>query len=111
MDCSNFTTIAEFSKSHSVMETFVCRMQTSPLPADAVGSHLWLIIALPLLGAFLCGVFGKSMGRANTHLVACGAVLGSFILSLLVLWAVNDYNIVAPNPYGELPIRYAVGWD
>jgi NADH-quinone oxidoreductase subunit L len=114
IDCSSFfpsTSLADFhSQGHSWMETFVCRMQTSPLPSDAAASHLWLIIALPLLGAFICGVFGKALGRANTHLVACGSVLGSFVLSLIVLWCVNDYRTFAPNAYGE-PIHYAIGWD
>src|SRR3954466_1894443 len=111
MDCTNFTSFSEFqAQGHGLIETIVCRMQTSPLPSDAVGSHLWLIIALPLLGAFICGVFGKTLGRANTHLVACGSVLGSFVLSLIVLWCVNDFRTYVPNTYGE-PIRYAIGWD
>ncbi len=110
MDCSSFTTFSDFLKNHSLWETLVCRVQTSPLPAEAVGSHLWLIILLPLIGAFVCGVFGRLLGRENTYLVACGSVLGSFVLSLIVLWCVNDYRTAIPSAYGE-PIRYAVGWD
>jgi NADH-quinone oxidoreductase subunit L len=75
----------------------------------AVGQSLWLIIALPLLGAFVCGVFGKVIGRANTHLVALGAVGGSFLVSLLVLVAVADPQSTAPTALGA--VRYAVGAD
>ncbi|HEY1087842.1 MAG TPA: NADH-quinone oxidoreductase subunit L, partial [Archangium sp.] len=70
---------------------------------------LWLIIALPLMGAFVTGVFGKLIGRANTHLIAISAVLGSFLLSLLVFWTINDYRSLAGNPFGGVP--YAVGAD
>jgi len=83
--------------------------QTSPVDAVAAGQALWLIIALPLLGAFVSGVFGKIIGRQNTHLVAVGAVGGSFLLSLLVFWAINDYRSSAGSPFG--PISYAVGAD
>ena len=68
---------------------------TSPAPLESVGSSLWLIIALPLLGAFICGVFGKSLGRANTGLIASGAVMGSFLLSVLwVLGMTNAINLI-----------------
>ncbi|MBK7859158.1 MAG: NADH-quinone oxidoreductase subunit L [Archangiaceae bacterium] len=114
IDCSSFypsTSLADFhAQGHGWADTLVCRLQTAPLPSDAAGSHLWMIIALPLLGAFICGVFGKTLGRANTYLVACGSVAGSFLLSLIILWCVNDYRTVAPNTYGEA-FHYAVGWD
>jgi NADH-quinone oxidoreductase subunit L len=54
--------------------------QTAPVHPDVIEQSLWMIIALPLLGAFVCGVFGRMMGRANVHLVACSAVAGSFVL-------------------------------
>ena len=86
--------------------------QTAPLSSEAAGSALWLIIALPLLGAFVCGVFGKALGRANVNLIACCSVLGSFILSVLVFWTTADFKTSAPNPYtGELATGYAVGAD
>jgi NADH-quinone oxidoreductase subunit L len=77
-------------------------------PATA-GQALWLIIALPLLGAFVSGVFGKVLGRANTHLVALGAVGGSFLVSVLVFWTIADVHAAAPGPLGATP--YAVGGD
>jgi NADH-quinone oxidoreductase subunit L len=80
-----------------------------------IAQSLWLIIALPLLGAFICGVFGRSLGRANVHLVAVGAVAGSFLLSLLAFWTVNDQNTVFVSKH--LPkvdanlFHYALGYD
>lgn len=91
------------------MEKLQLFFQTAPVDATAAGNALWLIIALPLLGAFVSGVFGKIIGRQNTHLVAVGAVGGSFLLSLLVFWTINDYRSMASSPFG--PITYAVGGD
>jgi NADH-quinone oxidoreductase subunit L len=111
MDCQSFTTFSEFrAAGHGLFESLVCRMQTSPIPADQAGHSLWMIIALPLLGAFICGVFGRALGRQNTYLVACGSVFGSFLLSLFTLWCVNDFRTYVPSAYGDA-IRYAVGWD
>jgi NADH-quinone oxidoreductase subunit L len=61
-----------------------------PFPIQNIEGGLWLIIALPLLGAFINGVFGKALGRKNVHLVACASVGASFLLSLLALWAVGS---------------------
>ncbi len=72
------------------MERLQAFLQNSPVDVTTAGQSLWLIIALPLLGAFVCGVFGKIIGRANTHLVAVSAVAGSFLLSLLCFWATVD---------------------
>ncbi|GMU59330.1 MAG: NADH-quinone oxidoreductase subunit L [Myxococcaceae bacterium] len=91
------------------MEKLQLFFQTSPVDPTAAGQALWLIIALPLLGALVSGVFGKIIGRQNTHLVAVGAVGGSFLLSLLVFWAINDFRSAAGSPFG--PIAYAVGAD
>ncbi len=91
------------------METITRFFQESPVSFDSAGQALWLIIALPLLGALVSGVLGKVIGRANTHLVAVGSVGGSFLLSLVVFWAINDYNAVAPTPFD--PINYSVGHD
>lgn len=83
--------------------------QTAPVDPQAAGQALWLIIALPLLGALVTGVFGKVMGRKNTQLVALGAVGGSFLISLIVFWTINDPRATAGSPFG--PITYAVGAD
>lgn len=91
------------------MQKLVEFFQTAPIDAQQAGQLLWLIIALPLVGAFITGVFGKIIGRANTHLVAVGAVFGSFLLSLLVFWTINDYRALAMTPFGGA--NYAVGAD
>ncbi|MFT3840075.1 MAG: NADH-quinone oxidoreductase subunit L [Myxococcaceae bacterium] len=84
--------------------------QTAPIAPEAAANALWLIIALPLLGAFICGVFGKTLGRANVNLIACCTVLGSFLLSVLVFWTTADFSSVATNPYAG-GTAYAVQQD
>ncbi len=111
IDCSDYATFSQFSSGHGFFAATNCFFQKAPMTSAAAGNSLWMIIALPLLGAFLAGVFGKAMGRANTHLVTCGAVFGSFLLSLLVYWTAADWNTLAPNAYGLEPVRYAVGAD
>jgi NADH-quinone oxidoreductase subunit L len=91
------------------MQKLVEFFQTAPVDPAQAGQLLWLIIALPLIGAFICGVFGKVIGRANTHLIAVGAVFGSFLLSLIVFWTINDFHAMAQTPFGGL--NYAVGAD
>jgi NADH-quinone oxidoreductase subunit L len=84
--------------------------QTAPgVDSGAVGQALWLIIALPLVGAFVSGVFGRIIGRKNTHLVSVGAVAGSALLSLLVWWTIADGRSVIATNFGVVP--YAVGAD
>jgi NADH-quinone oxidoreductase subunit L len=78
-------------------------------------SALWLIIALPLLGAFVCGVFGRMLGRANVYLVACAAVAGSFLLSASAFLAVSPLEstqaVSIENAFSTGAIRYAFGYD
>ncbi|HZH04505.1 MAG TPA: proton-conducting transporter membrane subunit, partial [Myxococcaceae bacterium] len=82
-----------------------------PFKVASLAESLWLIIALPLLGAFVCGVFGKMMGRANTHWVACGAVAGSFLLSLLCFWALASNGTVLSSPFQNGYVPYSLGHD
>ena len=82
----------------------------SSVNTAGLAESLWLIIALPLLGAFTCGVFGRLLGRDNVNLLATASVAGSFVLSLLVFAAVNAAGATAPNPFGEA-VPYALGHD
>ncbi|MFP2962627.1 NADH-quinone oxidoreductase subunit L [Myxococcus sp. 1LA] len=100
--------------------TLVEFFRAAPVAPDILAPSLWLIIALPLLGAFICGVFGKMMGRANVQLVACAAVAGSFFLSVLAFWATSHHNpetnrlaAIFPNPFGIERdfVRYALAYD
>jgi NADH-quinone oxidoreductase subunit L len=90
--------------------------QTAPIHPDVIEQSLWMIIALPLLGAFICGVFGRMMGRANVHLVACSAVAGSLVLSVLAFIATSHMlgpgsPITVENTFGGAATRYAISQD
>src|SRR5215469_8834602 len=85
---------------------------TDPFPSpDGIASILWVIIALPLAGAFLCGVLGKFMGRANTNFLACATVGGSFLLSACAVWAVGYPSGQFISPASNLPVKYALWLD
>jgi NADH-quinone oxidoreductase subunit L len=58
-----------------------------PTEADGVLSLLWLVIALPALGATVILLAGNVRTRAWAHLLGTGTVLGSFVLSLLAFFA------------------------
>ncbi|WP_141324624.1 NADH-quinone oxidoreductase subunit L [Myxococcus sp. AB025B] len=102
------------------MSTFSEFLQVAPVAPEVMAPSLWLIIALPLLGAFICGVFGKMLGRANVHLVACSAVAGAFVLSVLAFWATSSMDLESRrllsfivNPFGNERdyVRYAIAHD
>jgi NADH-quinone oxidoreductase subunit L len=77
-----------------------------------LSASLWMIIALPAAGAFLCGVFGKALGRTYVNLVACASVLASFVLSLYAFQAVlADQSFAAFNPATGTGIRNVLGGD
>src|SRR4051795_13262000 len=78
--------------------------------ANAIASSLYLIILLPLIGAALCGILGRQLGRANVNLIASAAVAGSFVLSLIAFIVVNNGEITAANPYGD-PVHFALAHD
>ena len=78
---------------------------------DAPASALWLIIAMPLLGALICGLLGKTMGRANTYLVACGSVAASFLMSVIVFWCLADRDNVAYSAFSAQATPYAMSYD
>src|SRR5262245_66123563 len=83
-----------------------------PYPApENLANLLWVIVAFPLAGAFLCGVLGKFMGRANTNFVACFTVGASFVLSVFVLWAVGNQSAQFISPASGAPVRWALWLD
>jgi NADH-quinone oxidoreductase subunit L len=90
-------------------------LMTAPVDPAIFAQSLWLIILLPLVGAFICGVFGKMLGRANVHLIACATVAGSFVLSVLAFWSVSHVQGGVPvsteNAFSTSLIRYAIGAD
>ena len=84
-----------------------------PFPGapENIAALLWAIIALPLAGAFLCGVLGRFMGRANTNFVACATVAGSFLLSVCAVWAVGSQATQYTSPASGAPVRWALWLD
>src|SRR5262249_32116425 len=81
---------------------------TAPVDPASMAQGLWLIIALPLAGAVVNGVFGKALGRANTNLIACAAVGGSFLLSVLAFWTLNDPHVALSSAYRRDPLPPAL---
>ncbi|MGZ6132941.1 MAG: NADH-quinone oxidoreductase subunit L [Myxococcaceae bacterium] len=82
-----------------------------PWPAEAIAGLLWVIVALPLAGALICGLLGKFMGRANTNFVACATVGGSFLLSALAVFAVGSPTTQFISPATNQPVRWALWLD
>jgi len=58
-------------------------------PAEGLQGALRWIVLFPLFGAAVNGLLGKRLGRANVHLVACGAVFASFVISAIALYTVS----------------------
>ncbi len=59
----------------------------TPVPAEGVFSLLWLIIALPALGAAVILLLGNSRTKGWAHLLGTATVLGSFAISLVTFVA------------------------
>jgi NADH-quinone oxidoreductase subunit L len=55
-----------------------------PSTADGVLSLLWVIIALPALGALVILLLGNRRTSSFAHLLGCATVVGSFVLSLVM---------------------------
>jgi NADH-quinone oxidoreductase subunit L len=58
-----------------------------PSVADGVFSLLWVIIALPALGAAVILLGGGNRTRGWAHLLGCATVIGSFVISLVAFFA------------------------
>ena len=43
-----------------------------------------IVVLAPLAGALIAGLFGKAIGRANSHRVTIFGVLVSFVLSVVM---------------------------
>jgi NADH-quinone oxidoreductase subunit L len=60
----------------------------------AAQSYLWLIIALPLIGAIINGFVGRKLGKANVAVVAIGVMVGAFVLSLIAFsWTLQGRTL------------------
>ncbi|WP_225413358.1 NADH-quinone oxidoreductase subunit L [Stigmatella hybrida] len=84
---------------------------SAPIAPALLAPSLWMIIALPLLGALVCGLFGRRLGRENVHLVACASVAGSFVLSVLAFWATSSGAPSVPDTFGGFRTSHAIWTD
>jgi NADH-quinone oxidoreductase subunit L len=48
--------------------------------------YIWLIVAIPLFGFLLNGLFGQRFSRPLISLIACGSVFVAFILSVIAFF-------------------------
>ncbi|MFO0627338.1 MAG: NADH-quinone oxidoreductase subunit L [Polyangiales bacterium] len=55
-------------------------------PADQYAVLGWIVL-LPLIGAFINGIWGKQLGRQGVYIAGVGAVASSFALSILAFVA------------------------
>jgi NADH-ubiquinone oxidoreductase chain 5 len=51
------------------------------------------IIVLPLLGSIVSGFFGRKVGISGSHLITCGAVITTTLLSIITFFEVGFNNI------------------
>ncbi|HET6626432.1 MAG TPA: hypothetical protein VFG63_08575, partial [Nocardioidaceae bacterium] len=58
-----------------------------PASGDGVFSLLWLIIALPALGAAVLLLAGDRRSKGWAHLLGCATVLVSFVIGLVAFFA------------------------
>ncbi|RLB65513.1 MAG: NADH-quinone oxidoreductase subunit L [Deltaproteobacteria bacterium] len=70
-------------------------------PADDF-ALLALVLVLPLIGAFVNGVFGKRLGKEGVRLMALASVGGAFLLSLVVFAALAGEPVPAEGPGARL---------
>ena len=66
--------------------------------------YLGLIVLMPLIGAIINGLLGAKLPRWVVNTIACGAILSSFIFSLVSIKAlVDNSNVIAGETiYGRL---------
>ncbi len=76
-----------------------------------------LIVFLPLIGAILAGLFGRWLGDRGSHMVTCGLVTASALLSVPAFWFVaiqGNVQIVELFPWiisGDLEASWALRVD
>ena len=69
---------------------------------------LAFIVLLPLIGAFVNGIFGKRLGREAVTLMGLAVIAGSFVLSLTAFGMLRELHAAEPEQAARLAWR---GWD
>jgi NADH-quinone oxidoreductase subunit L len=89
---------------------------------------LAFIVLLPLIGAFVNGVFGKRLGREAVTLMGLASIFGSFVLSVAGFFMLRELQAETPDfaarlawngwhwvsvsaPRGEVPVTVALSLD
>jgi NADH-quinone oxidoreductase subunit L len=65
--------------------------------------YIWLIVALPLAGFLINGLFGKNFPKPLVSLIACGSVFISFLLSVIAL-----FQLLGLDPHHRFHEIYSV---
>jgi NADH-ubiquinone oxidoreductase chain 5 len=70
------------------------------------------IIVLPLLGSIVSGFFGRKVGISGSHLITCGAVITTTLLSIITFFEVGFNNIsVSIHVFKWIDVEYLnIGW-
>src|SRR5580658_6715788 len=73
-------------------------------------THLWIILALPLLGSAINGLFGKTFSKPLVNTFAVGSVVLSF---LAAAEAVHEFFLLAPGqiPYVKSYFTWMLGGE
>ncbi|MGZ5255882.1 MAG: NADH-quinone oxidoreductase subunit L, partial [Flavitalea sp.] len=77
---------------------------------------IWLVPLLPLIGFLINGLGRNSLSKALVGIVACGVMLASFVISLLVFFEVKNGNTAVVNLFefikvGKLNIPFSFQVD
>ncbi len=70
-----------------------------------------VILGLPLLGAFVNGVFGRRLGRDGVRLMALAALFGSFAASVLAFFLLREHAHALGGGHGEAAENPRLVWN
>ncbi|MGZ5248359.1 MAG: NADH-quinone oxidoreductase subunit L, partial [Flavitalea sp.] len=58
---------------------------------------IWLVPLLPLIGFLINGLGRNSLSKSLVGIIACGVMLASFVISVLVFFEVKNGNTAVIN--------------
>src|SRR5690349_2368139 len=76
----------------------------------------WLVPLFPLIGFLISGLFRKQLSKSLTGVIGSGAILASFVVSILLFLQVKDGNTGTTHLFdfisvGKLSIPFAFQID